>query len=118
MASKGTTRYYSAKQEKEISKLINGKVVANSGATTFHKGDVENDFMLVECKTCISEKKSFSIQKEWLDKLEEEAFSMSKPYCALAFSYGEDTDNYFVLNERSFKQFIDFIAGSISEDRE
>lgn len=109
MASKGTTRYYSAKQEHEIAKLIEGRTVVNSGATTFCKGDVENEFMLVECKTCIEEKKSFAIKKEWLDKLEEEAFAMNKNYHALAFNFGEYTDNYFILNERAFKQFLDFI---------
>ena len=116
MASKGTTRYYSSKQEKTVAKLIGGRVVANSGATTFMKGDTENDQFLVECKTCMTEKKSFSIKKDWLDKLEEEAFSMNKPYSALAFNFGEDTDNYYVLNERAFKQFVDYIANSAAEN--
>ena len=115
MASKGTTRYYSAKQEKAVAKVIGGKPVANSGAATFVGGDVINDEILVECKTCMEEKKSFSIKQEWLDKIEEEAFAMNRPYSALEFSFGEDMDNYYILNERAFKQFIDFIHTSSEE---
>lgn len=99
------TRKYSSKQERKIAKSFNGKVVANSGATAFNKGDVCLDNFLIECKTCIKEKQSFAIKKEWLVKNEEEAFAMNKQYHALAFNYGDD-DNYYIIDERTFKKFL------------
>lgn len=97
------TRFYSNKQEKAVAKAVGGKKVANSGATAFNKGDVITDNMLIECKTCMDNKKSFSIKKEWLEKNKEEAFEMGKSYSALAFNFGPDTDNYYVIDEKLFK---------------
>ncbi len=97
------TRFYSNKQEKAVAKAVGGKKVANSGATAFNKGDVTTDDMLIECKTCVENKKSFSIKKEWLEKNKEEAFEMGKSYSALAFNFGPDTDNYYVIDEKLFK---------------
>lgn len=108
-SNKNSTRYYSSKQERKVAKTIKGKTISNSGAASFVGGDVQNDYILVECKTCIQEKKSMSIKKEWLDKIEEEAFAMNKQYYTLAFNFGEDTDNYYVLNERSFKLFMEYV---------
>ena len=104
-----STRYYSNKQEKAVAKVISGKQVANSGATKFSKGDAVSERILVECKTCTKPKQSFAIKKEWLEKNAEEAFAMNKQYSALAFNYGEDEDNYYVLDERTFKKFLEFI---------
>ena len=104
------TRFYSKRQEKSVAKAVSGKVVANSGATAFNKGDVTADNMLIECKTCVEEKKSFSIKREWLEKNKEEAFEMGKEYSALAFNYGPDTNNYYVIDEKLFKVLIDRIA--------
>lgn len=109
MKNKKSTRYYSGRQERKVAKALNGKLVANSGATAFNKGDVTTDNVLIECKTCISEKKSFSIKKEWLEKNKEEAFEMGKDYSILAFNYGPDTDNYYVIDERLFKQLMEVI---------
>lgn len=103
------TRYYSNKQEKSVAKLVNGKKVANSGATKFNKGDVTSNNCLIECKTCTTPKQSFSIKKAWLEKNAEEAFAMNKPYSILAFNFGEDEDNYYVLDERTFKKFLNYI---------
>lgn len=97
------TRFYSNKQEKAVAKAVGGKKVANSGATAFNKGDVTTDNILIECKTCVENKKSFSIKKEWLEKNKEEAFEMGKSYSALAFNFGPDTDNYYVIDEKLFK---------------
>ena len=49
MYNKKPTRYYSSKQEKQVAKISGGKKVANSGATTFYKGDVSTDKILIEC---------------------------------------------------------------------
>ena len=96
------TRFYSNRQEKAVAKKIGGRQTANSGATTFSKGDVRTDEWLVECKTTTcSTKASFSIKKEWLEKNREEAFAMGKSYNTLCFDYG-DGKRYYIVDERTF----------------
>lgn len=97
------TRFYSSRQEKKVAKAVGGKQVSNSGATAFNKGDVTSDNFLIECKTCVEDKKSFSIKKDWLEKNKEEAFEMGKAYSALAFNFGPSSENYYVIDERLFK---------------
>ena len=105
------TRYFSSKQEKSVAKFVGGKVVANSGATLFSKGDVKLDNMLIECKTKVNPTNSFSIKKEWLEKNEEEAFAMGKDYSALCFNFGDlhNTKNYYVIDENLFKKLLNTI---------
>lgn len=100
------TRFYSHRQEKQVAKQMKGKVVSNSGATTFHKGDVTTDKFLIECKTKTAESKSFSIKKEWLEKNKEEAFAMGKMRSALAFNFGPDEPNYYVIDSITFRELI------------
>lgn len=102
------TRYYSDKQEKRTAKELNAKVQVSSGSSQFFKGDVISENCLIECKTNTTEKKSFSIKKEWLEKVSEQAFSMRKRFPILAFDFGSD-ENYYVLNEKTFKQFIRYL---------
>ncbi len=92
------TREFSSKQEHRIAKMFDGKVVANSGATRFNKGDVIINNILVECKTSTKPKDSFSIKKEWLEKNKEEAFSMGLDYSLLAIDFGSG-DDYFVIDK-------------------
>ena len=99
------TRFYSSKQEKQVAKAIGGKQTANSGATTFSKGDVRTDDFLIECKTCVKPQKSFTVQKEWFDKNKEEAFAMGKPYSAAVFDFG-DGEQHYIINERLFKTLL------------
>ena len=106
----GSTRYFSSKQEKRVAKSLGGKRTANSGALDFFKGDINIKDWLLECKTCMKDKDSFSIKKEWLLKLKEESFAMNKSYNALVFNYGPDQENYYIINEKLFKQLIDFLA--------
>ena len=102
------TRWYSNKQEKQIAKAVGGKQVANSGATTFNKGDITTDMFLIEAKTCTKEQSTFTIRKEWLKKNQEEAFAMGKPYSALAFDFGDGEQNY-VISEKLFKKLQNFL---------
>lgn len=105
--NKNSTRYYSSKQEKHIAKIVQGKCQANSGATLFSKGDVKTDNWLFEAKTCMTDKQSFSIKKEWLTKLENEAFAMNKEFFALAFNFGPNNGkNFYIMDEKTFKQII------------
>lgn len=104
------TRKFSSKQEKSIAKKFGGKQVSNSGATSFDKGDVILKDFLVEAKTRVNEKDSFAIKKEWLEKINKERFSKRKRFCALAFQFGPKQENYFILDERTFKMFIDLLG--------
>ena len=101
-------RAFSKKQENKVAKLVNGKVVANSGATAFNKGDVKTERILLECKTCAKEKDSFSIKKEWLVKNKNEAFAMGKYYSVLAFDFG-GPENYFIIDQNLFKKLLNYI---------
>ena len=98
------TRFFSKAQETTVAKAVGGKRTANSGATPFSKGDVRTDKFLIECKTCVEEKKSFTIKKDWIDKNREEAFAMNKPYSAIVFNFGPDTENHYIINEKLFKR--------------
>jgi len=109
------TRFYSKKQEKAVAKAIGGKRTANSGATTFQKGDVFTDNFLIECKTCEKEKASFSIKKEWLIKNREEAFAMGKSYSALSFDFG-DAKRYYIIDEKLFKQLVNYLTEENSNE--
>lgn len=109
--NKKSTRYYSGRQERRVAKVLKGKTVTNSGASDFVAGDVTTDLFLIECKTCVEEKKSFSIKKEWLEKNDEEKFAMGKDYSALAFNFGPGTNNYYVIDEKLFKRLNDLLEG-------
>lgn len=109
------TRYYSNRQEKKVAKAIGGKQIANSGATAFSKGDVRTDEWLIECKTKTSESKSITVQKEWFDKNEEEAFAMGKPYSAIVFDFG-DGENHYVISEKMFKRLLKFLEEEKNEE--
>lgn len=102
------TRFYSTRQETHVADASNGKRVANSGATAFHKGDVITDLFLIECKTKTAPSERFTLNREWILKNEEEAFAMNRPYSAVAVDFG-DGSNYYVINERAFKQFIELL---------
>ena len=106
--SRKPTRWYSNKQENKVAKAIGGKKVANSGATSFNKGDVALDNWLIECKTSTKNRESFTLKKEWFDKNKEESFAMHKDYSALVFDFG-DGEQHYVINERLFKQLINYL---------
>ena len=103
-----STRFISNQHEKRTAKNIGGKVQTSSGSSAFLKGDVFTDKCLVECKTCMKEKQSFSIKKEWLDKIEEQCISMGKIYPILAFDFG-DGENFYIINEKTMKSFVEFL---------
>ena len=106
--NKNSTRFYSDRHEKRTAKSLNAKVQTSSGSSAFLKGDVVSNNCLIECKTRESEVKSVSIKKEWLDKIEEQCFAMGKRFPILAFDFG-DGENYYVINDRVMKQFIEWL---------
>ena len=104
------TRWYSDKQEKKVAKSLDGHKVANSGATAFNKGDVTTDKWLIECKTCTKEQRTFTVKREWLEKNEEEAFAMRKPYTAVAIDFG-DGEQHYIISEKLFRRLVDHLEG-------
>ena len=104
------TRFYSDRQEKKVVKAVGGRQTANSGATAFQKGDVQNDLFLIECKTKVKNCRSFTIQEEWLLKNEEEAFAMGKNNSALCFDFGPAANKrYYVISERLFQRLQSYM---------
>ena len=114
--NQNSTRYYSNLQETKIVKLLGGQQTPNSGATDFIKGDVriKEASMICECKTCVNEKESFSIKKEWLDKNEQEARITHFSNSMLAFNFGPDSKNYFIINEKLAKYLVDKIKEDLN----
>jgi len=105
-----STRYYSSRQEKKVAKAIGGKQTANSGATTFSKGDVRTDdnLFLLECKTHTEFRENFTVKHEWIDKNREEAFQMGKRYSALVLDWG-DGENHYLIDEHLFLELLDYL---------
>lgn len=101
------TRYFSDKQEKHIAKVTGGKVQSNSGGTKFGGGDVHTDKFFIEAKTPTKEQTSFTIKKEWITKMREQAYEQGKECCALAFTFDPDKQqNYYVLSEKEFIEYL------------
>lgn len=101
------TRDYSDKQEKHIAKVTGGKVQSNSGGTKFGGGDVHTDKFFIEAKTPTKQQTSFSIKKDWLTKMREQAYEQGKECCALAFTFDPDTQrNYFIISEEEFLEYL------------
>lgn len=108
---KHPTRYYSKRQETGVAKATGGTTVKNSGATMWQKGDVDvkDVSMLIECKTCVEPKKSFSIKKEWITKNRDECHFMRKDHSVISFNFGDDDGNFYILEEHDFKLFLEFL---------
>ena len=99
-----STRAVSTKQEKAIAKSLKAKRTPNSGAGMFSKGDLTlGSEWLIEAKTCMQPKKSFSIKQDWLIKLKEEQYATSKLYSSLCFDFGDDKGRYYILDESTFR---------------
>ena len=116
--NKESTRYYSDLQENAVSKNLCGRKISNSGAGTFNKLDVIIDraHLGIECKTLMEDKNSFSIKKEWIDKNKEEAFAMRLDNSCIAFNFGPDQPNYYVINEKLMKFIIDKLEGEYDNE--
>lgn len=109
-----STRFYSDAHEKSVCKALDGYQTSNSGAGQFTKGDVllKNLDMLIECKTCMNEKESFSIKKEWLEKNKIESFAMRKSNSALCFNFGPNQKNYYIIDEK----LMCYLVGKLKEE--
>lgn len=106
--NQNSTRYFSDMQEKAVCKVLGAKQQPNSGAGHWRKGDlVINDAsLLIECKTSMSEKNSFSVKKAVLEKTKNEAFSNRLENTCLCFDFGPNTNRYYVIDERMMKYLV------------
>ena len=102
--AKENMRKFSNRQEKKIARQFEGRQTSNSGAG-FIKGDIITRYFLIEAKTTTREIKTFPVKEEWLKKLQQEKFAMSKRHAALAFQFKQGGENYFVINEKAFNDF-------------
>ena len=112
-----SSRYYTHIQEKYDAKLVGGYQTRNSGAGHWSKSDVlvKDANMSIECKTSMSEKSSFSIKKDWIDKHKEEAKSNHLYNTAIAISFDPSgKENYFVIDEKLMK----FLVEKLEEENE
>lgn len=107
-----STRFYSDKHEKSICKALQATQTPNSGAGKFKKGDViqEEASLLIEAKTCMSEKTSFSIKEDWLLKNKEEAFINRLSSNALCFNFGPNKPNYYIIDEKLMQFLVEKLA--------
>ena len=103
------TRDYSDKQEKHIAKVTGGKVRSNSGGTKFGGGDVHTNKFLIEAKTPTKEQTSFTIKKEWIIKMREQAYEQGKEESVLAFRFDPNIDtDLYVLSQRQFLEYLKY----------
>lgn len=113
--NKNSTRYYSDLQEKSVCKELNAYQQPNSGAGKFRKGDVLHlpTNTLIECKTCVSDKDSFSIKKEWIKKNKEEMRAQRLSYNCIAFNFGPGQENYYIIDSELMKFLLDKLEEEI-----
>lgn len=102
------TRFYSSRQEKIVAKNLKGKKQKNSGATLFAKGDIKVGNYIIECKTSVIEKQSYTIKKKDIEKIQEEAFGMglNKNDAILCFNFGNNKENFYIITERKLKEWL------------
>jgi len=110
MPNKEATRYASDTQENRVVSKLGGFRTSNSGANRFRKGDIHitDASLLIECKTCMTPKDSFSIKKSWIEKNKEEAFANRLFNTAIAFNFNfEDSHDFYVIDDKLMKFLVE-----------
>ncbi len=97
------TRYFSKKQENKVAKDLNMRCTLNSGATSFDKGDVKDDYLLLECKTCTKPQSSMSVKKDWLTTIKKEQYQKNKSLSGVVIDFGVTKEQYVILTMEDFK---------------
>lgn len=108
----------SSEQEEFVAKFVGGKRTPRSGAGLRKKGDVADDISLFECKTSMVEKDSFTVKREWLDKIQKERFEDRKRFAFLVQNFGGrgDVDNYVVVRIEDFGELYNAYKEAIDEE--
>ena len=109
MTNRTSTRYFSGEHEESVRKELNALRVLNSGAGNFEKGDVVNKSasLLCECKCSMSEKSSFSVKKEWIEKNKQEARMQRLSNTCVAFNFEPGGENYYIIDSRLMKFLVE-----------
>lgn len=115
--NKESTRFYSERHENSVCEAIGGYRQPNSGAAKFSVGDVivkaGKAKILVECKTSMSDKESFSIKKEWVDKNKKELRMAGYDLSAICFNFGPSvthSKNLYIINESLMAYLVDKLS--------
>ena len=108
------TKEFSSAQERSVAKALGGRQVAGSGASIYSLGDVslKDARLLMECKTSVTPKESYSVKKEILKKIEKESREMRLFHSSLAFNFGPGSENYYVIDENLMR----FLVQKLSEE--
>ena len=110
--AKNSTRAFADVHEKSICKALGARQQPNSGASKFSAGDVVHDdaSMLIEAKCSMSEKQSFYIKRDWIEKNKSETFSIRKSNSALCFNFEPNGSNYYVIDEKLMRFLIEKLS--------
>lgn len=113
--NKESTRYYSHAQEQSVATLLDGQLTSNSGAAKFSCGDViqKNASLLIECKTCLTDKDSFSIKKDWITKIQQECKDARLENSCVCFNFGPNQPNYFIIPEKLMKFLVECLEKEV-----
>lgn len=110
----------SSKQEKAVASYLDMDVVPRSGASIYKKGDVADPHFLIDCKTTMEPKASYSIKKDVLAKADKERFEDRKPFYGLVFDFGESKnigkDTFIVLDLDTFKEMYEAYKEKLEEN--
>lgn len=105
-----TTRGASNIQEHRVARKLGGIQNSNSGAGKWDKSDVkvEKASIAIECKTCMTPKKSMSIKRDWLEKNKEEAFTNRLEHSVIAFNFDYlDNKDYYIIDDKLMKFLVE-----------
>lgn len=101
------TRYFSKKQETKVAKDLDMNCTPNSGATRFSKGDVVDNHLLLECKTCTKKQSSMTVKKEWLTTIKREQYQMNKSLSGVVIDFGDNREQYVILTIEDFRSMYE-----------
>ncbi len=104
-----TRKEASLAQEKRIARNLGGKIQPASGGTKFGGGDIHTKHFLIEAKTVLTKKDSFSIKLDWLNKAKEQMFEQGKIRYSLAFQFEPHGNNYYIIDESLMQLLISII---------
>lgn len=110
----------SKEQETYVASYLGGKRTPRSGATIRAKGDISIPEALLECKTYMQLKESFTVKREWLTKIQKERLEDRKQFAFLAINFGGEghKDNHIVMRIEDFKEIYDGYLSSIGGNDE
>ena len=111
-----STRCLSKHHEETVAKYLHIHRQSNSGATPFAKGDLADDDWLIECKTKMQPANSFTVPLDWLKKNDEERRQMQRMYSALAISFDQGENSYFIIDQKTFREMKEALDAQNKEE--